>query len=202
MTNNFKQISKLLEFTSEDDFYFVQILKRKKDQPEAVKGSNNSSRLIKAYYINSVQHLLDLEEEMIFFAEHFNARVGINLNKRSYYKTAFNTLKKIAEQMHNKNFKNVKRAWATSCGLHNANEDKKWILDIDVGDTLIDWQKTPGLIKECINSAKPEGEKILAEIPTKSGVHLITKPFDPRTLKAFYPDIEIHKNNPVNLWIP
>jgi len=89
MIDNFDLIRPMLKFESEDDFYFVQILQRKKDNPNGVNGSNNSSRLIKAYYLNSVEHLDLFKDEMIFFANHFNARVGINLNKRSYEKTAF-----------------------------------------------------------------------------------------------------------------
>ena len=50
MIDNFEQISKLLTFTSEDEFYFVQVLQRKKDNPGGYLGSNNSSRLIKAYW--------------------------------------------------------------------------------------------------------------------------------------------------------
>lgn len=90
MIDNFDLISSLLKFNSDDDFYFVQIIQRKKDNPDSVNGCNNSSRAIKVYYINSVESLFKLKNEMIFFANHFNARVGINLNKRSYYKTAFN----------------------------------------------------------------------------------------------------------------
>jgi hypothetical protein len=110
MVDNFELIKSLLNFQSEDEFYFVQILQRKKDNPNGVNGSNNSSRLIKAYYINSVEQLDLQKDEMIFFANHFNCRIGINLNKRSYYKTAFNTLKTTAELIQNKNFKGVKRA--------------------------------------------------------------------------------------------
>ena len=75
MINNFDLIKPMLKFESEDDFYFIQILQRKKDNPEGVNGSNNSSRLVKGYYIKSIEHLDAFKDEMIFFANHFNARV-------------------------------------------------------------------------------------------------------------------------------
>lgn len=196
MIDNFELIKSMLNFESEDDFYFVQILQRKKDNPGGVNGSNNSARLVKAYYINSVQHLEDMKDEIIFFATYFNARVGINLNKRSYEKTAFNTLKKIADVMHNKNYKMIKRAFNTSCGIHNGG-DKIWLLDID------ETKKLPEGIEEFINNeCMPVGDKILGIIPSKSGLHLLTKGFDLRGFKEKYPGIEVHKNNPVNLYIP
>lgn len=196
MIDNFDLIKTMLKFESDDDFYFVQILQRKKDNPDGVNGSNNSSRLIKGYYINSIEHLDILKDEMIFFANYFNARVGINLNKRSYYKTAFNTMKTIAEQMHNKEFRKVRRAWNTSCGVFNGG-DKIWILDIDTKNK--DYINS---MQTFIQSQKPDGNKILGLIPSKSGFHFIIKGFDLRNFKNEYPEIEIHKNNPTNLYIP
>lgn len=198
MIDNFELIKPILNFESEDDFYFVQILQRKKDNPTGYKGSNNSSRLIKAYYVNSTYYLDKHKDEMIHFADYFNARVGINLNKRSYYKTAFNTMKTIAEQMHNKNFRGVRRAWNTACGVHNGG-DKVWLLDVDNKD-----EKLNNSIKICVNElcAPKYSNKVIADIPSKSGCHIITKGFDTREFRIHYPDIEIHKNNPTNLYIP
>lgn len=205
MINNFEQIKGLLDFKSEDDFYFVQVFQRKKDNPGIVKGSNNNNRLIKAYYIRSLKHLEEYQQEMINLANLFNARVGINLNKRSFYKTAFNTLKKIAEQMHNKDFMNVKKAYNTSCGIHNGTDDKIWILDIDEDMDLdiivsfIDDKCYPLSQKDLFGHTE---SKVLAKIPSKTGIHIIVKAFDLREFKVQYPTIEIHKNNPTNLYIP
>jgi len=197
MVNNFDLIRNLLTFASDDEFYFVQILQRKKDNPGNVNGSNNSSRLIKAYYIDSLEKFDNLKDEMIFFAEHFNARVGINLNKRSYYKTAFNVMKKIAEQMHNKQFRNVRKAYNTCCGIHNGG-DKIWLLDVD--QKLSDKELNDFRLE--LGGYLPLGDKVLAYIPSKSGVHVITRGFDLTEFRMNHPDIEVHKNNPTNLYIP
>jgi len=197
MVNNFDLIRNLLTFASDDEFYFVQILQRKKDNPGNVNGSNNSSRLIKAYYIDSLEKFDNLKDEMIFFAEHFNARVGINLNKRSYYKTAFNVMKKMAEQMHNKQFKNVRKAYNTCCGIHNGG-DKIWLLDVD--QKLSDKELNDFRLE--LGGYQPLGDKVLAYIPSKNGVHVITRGFDLTEFRMNHPDIEVHKNNPTNLYIP
>jgi len=197
MVNNFDLIRNLLTFASDDEFYFVQILQRKKDNPGNVNGSNNSSRLIKAYYIDSLEKFDNLKDEMIFFAEHFNARVGINLNKRSYYKTAFNVMKKMAEQMHNKQFRNVRKAYNTCCGIHNGG-DKIWLLDVD--QKLSDKELNDFRLE--LGGYQPLGDKVLAYIPSKNGVHVITRGFDLTEFRMNHPDIEVHKNNPTNLYIP
>ena len=209
--DNFELIKPLLTFNSEDEFYFVQILQRKKDNPNGYKGSNNSSRLIKAYFIDNIEYLDKHKDEMIHFADYFNARVGINLNKRSYYKTAFNTLKTTAEMMHNKNFRDVKKAWNTSCGVHNSIEDRIWLLDIDEPEVspmmqaFIEYECEPKMEVIFDKAGMPieeKNRKIIAQIPSKSGHHLITKSFDTREFIKQFPEIEIHKNNPTNLYIP
>lgn len=53
-----------------------------------------------------------------------------------------------------------------------------------------------------INSLEPFGNKVLIELPTKSGIHLITKPFNLSTFSVKYPSISVHKDNPINLYIP
>jgi len=204
MINNFDLIEPLLSFNSGDEFYFVQIIQRKKDNM-GVKGTNNNNRLIRAYYITSITQLLKLQEEMIALANYFNARVGINLNKRSFEKTAFNTLKKIAEQMHNKDYYNVRRAYNSACGIHNSVDDKRWIIDIDwdLNENPINNFALKSEIIGFINSKiKPEGIKTIQGIPSKNGWHIITSPFNTETFVKAYPDIDIHKNNPTNLYIP
>lgn len=200
MINNFDQIRQLLKWDSDDEFYFVQILQRKKDNPDNIHGSNNSSRLIKAYYIDSLEKFDKQKEEMIALADMFNARVGINLNRRSYYKTAFNTLQTMANQMHNKEFKYLYRSWNTACGIHNSVEDKIWLLDFDYKPISADWEIN---IRGYLYSQQPIGvDKVLAFIPSKSGIHVITKGFDTRKFSVDFPDVEIHKNNPTNAYIP
>jgi hypothetical protein len=201
MIDNFEQIKTLLEFKSEDDFYFGQIIMRKKDNPNTT-GSNNNARLIKAYYIKSIKQLENLKEEMVTLANLYNARVCLNLNRRSFEKTAFLTLRKISNQIMDKDFKSVRRAYNSACGEY-LGTDKKWLLDFDTKD-----ESFVSLLKNLLENIEPIGEKILAKIPSKTGYHLITCPFNVSRFNYFFNswnDIlkpEIHKNNPVNLYIP
>jgi hypothetical protein len=192
MVDNFEQIRGLLSFDSEDVFYFCQVLKRKKENADL--GSN--SHVVKTYFIKSVDDLDRDMPEMILLAVHHNARVCINLNKRSFERTCYHTLKKLTDQILNKDFKSARKAYNSVCGMYAADEDKTWIVDIDVIGRFANE------VLRFIDNTQPIGNKLIAIIPTKAGVHLITKPFNLQDFKAQYPEIDVHKNNPTVLYIP
>lgn len=194
MVNNFQKIEKFITPTSEDDFWFCQILKRKKEHPEL--GSN--SYVVKTYFIKSIEDLHFHKDEMICLANFHNARVGINLNKRSFESIAFNTLKKVSDQILNKDYKSVRKSYASVCGAINNDKNKKWIVDIDhknkreINNTL-----------RTIESLEPEGQKFIELLETPNGFHLITKPFDRNEFcERGYSGTDVQVNNPTILYCP
>ncbi len=202
MVNNRSLIEPLLVFPSEDCFYFIQILQRKKDHKgEKLAGPNNNSRLIKAYYIKSLQQLEDQWKEMVALAELFEARISINLNPRNFKKAAFHTLQKICDQMSNNVFDQVHKAYNHVLGEYHNEMDKRWIIDIDTQDP-IEIAKIGDYIKVLQSRVTNKPYSILSLIPSKSGVHIITNPFNLQDFVTMFPDIEVHKNNPTNLYIP
>ncbi len=195
--NNFKLIRDFIEFESEDDFYFVQILQRAKDNKEL--GSNN--RLIKSYYIRSKESLDKHSAEIIKICDIFKARAYIHLTKRSFKQVALLAIANLAHRINSNGEDHAARSYNTACGNQYDYNTKKWIVDIDTKDKNI-----IASIKEIIELVEPEGEKILIEIPTKNGVHLITKPFNSKEFQNKYKSIDefqvldIHKNNPTILY--
>ncbi len=202
MVDNKELIKPLLTFPKPgDSFYFIQVLQRKKDHKgKTLGGSNNNSRLIKPYFIKSIEHLEIHWEEMVKLAEVFNARVCINLNPRSFEKAGFQVLAKIANQMSNGDFYNIRKAYDSICGHYHAEMDKRWIVDIDEED-----MDKVSVIRACINQLHLEitnkPYNVLAEIPSKTGLHIISNPFNLARFSQEFPEIECHKNNPVNLYI-
>lgn len=200
--NNLELVLPLLNFNSEDDFYFLQILQRKKDNP----GIGSNSRVIKNYYIYSEKYLLDRFEEIKTLCKVFNARASLRLNKRSFKKVGFQTLETIANKMKSDDFKCLNTSFDRACGLTHNDSNKKWIVDVDKEDLI--W--IPQII-DAIQPCRPTGNKIITRIPSLSGVHLITSPFDisefkvnfTKELESYsmsYIEIDIHKDNPVNLY--
>lgn len=204
MTDNFTQISELLKFDNENQFYFLQILQRKKDHKgtNTKLGPNNSSRLIKAYYIYSAEKLLELKPEIIALCNLFNARAGISLNRRDAYKISLELIALAANQLRSGHYGTMSKLYNTVCGQHHSDSDKTWILDVDGVDLISPGRDDIRDIDEYIATQNPVGLKVIAIIPTKSGYHMITKPFDPREFSVKYPEIEIHKNNPTTLYVP
>lgn len=204
MVDNFKQIRDLLEWNNSDEFYFLQILMRKKDFKEGMKvnGTNNNSRFIKAYYIKNLEYFDFIKPEVIELCKLFNARAGINLNKRSFKKTALQHLKLVTDNIINKNFDKVHKTYTSACGKFSHDSDKKWIVDLDGEE-----QNTFDYIYNldyCLRQLQPyDGDsKTICRIPSKNGSHLITSPFNISDFKKEYPELSVQKNNPTNLFIP
>lgn len=195
--DNFALIRPLLKF-EEGNFYFMQVIQRKKDHKEENKrlGRNNNARLVKAYYVNSFEKYDEYKDEMIALAKLFNARVGINLNPRNEEICALEMLEQLASCIKSKNF-HLAKLYNSVCGA-SLGTDKLWLVDLDT--------KEPDLIKEVIDFLvviEPVGvDKLIAQIPTKNGVHLITRAFNTKAFAEKCPEIEIHKNNPTIVYIP
>ena len=127
MINNLDIIKDLVKFESSDEFLHLQILKRKKENPDL--GSN--SYVVKTFYVRSWEYLESKMPEIINLCDFNNARACINLNKRSFESMAFHALKKVTDQIMNKDFRSVHKAYESVCGAYCKDSEKKWIIDID-----------------------------------------------------------------------
>lgn len=197
IVDNLQRVLPFLVFRSPDDFYYLQILQRKKENPQL--GSN--SRVIKNYYIDSEEYLIKHYEEIKDLCKQFNARASLRLNRRSYEKVAYKAMVNMANSMGNKEFSFIKKSYDRAVGNGHAEPkgDTTWLLDWDGDFSMLDSTK----VYHAINNSLPltEKSKCLAYIPSKTGVHIITSPFDARGFKEQFPEVEIHKDNPTNLYI-
>ena len=198
MIDNFELIKPLLKFPNDDIYYHLQILRRGKDHPELPA----ANRMIRAYFICSLEGLDYVEEEVKKLCEFFKARAYINLAPKSIKKTSMLQIKYLAQRVYEGDFKKIWKSWNT-CAGEIKGEEPRWVVDVD--DTSTDFI---GLIDMSIATYEPvkydeQGRycsKVIATIPTKSGYHLITTPFNLQQFKKEYPDIDVHKNNPTLLY--
>ena len=208
---------KIIDFDNFNDdwFYQIFILKRKKDDGIL----NKNSSLIKSYRVSNLEYLnRKLEEEIIPLCDFFKARAMINVNVKSYRKVAFESLKKLAEEISQEHYKVGLDKLITSAGSTTgmvADKYKKWIIDLDLKD-----EKYKQEIIRIINSKDMlrgyndgDNDRIIGIIPSKSGYHLISNPFDINQfleilkIESIYEDNhltipEIKKEGLTNLYIP
>jgi hypothetical protein len=197
MIDNYDKIKPFLVFDSDDDFYHLHILKRKKENPDL--GSN--SLTLQTFYITSIEYLDKYYEEIKEHCNFSNARAMINLNRRSFKKNAYQLNALLSQHMLNGDYYAVRKAYQTICGKfgNEKKENRKWIIDIDDLDTTYLYE-----VGEYIKTLEPYNKKnkILTVLDTKSGYHIITNPFRLDSFKLEFPELEIKKNNPTNLYIP
>lgn len=193
MVNNFNQIQKIIIPKDQNDlFYHLQIIRRGKDHPDLP----SANRTIKAYFITSASHLEKVKDEIINLCELFKARAYINIAEKSVEKLGKLTLFNLSKRIYDGDYKHIWKAFNTAAGKLKS-KNPKWIIDID--DPEVDEQS----FMKIINTCKPKGvDKYVCTVPTKNGYHLITKPFDLKRFKEFYPKVDVHRNNPTVLYIP
>lgn len=191
---------KLFEHPLKDDeFYFLQILVRGKDGHHV--SGNNKNRLVKYYTITSAEQLLSLKNEILAICHVDNARAYIHPTKRNAKEVANIAVELAVHTFVSQNWIGFKSMYSTACGQSFVTSDKKFIVDLDdihEGDAILDE------IRNKIYSYRGHGgensDKVFMTVPTKSGVHLITWPFDVGQFTKDFPGIDIHKNNPTLLY--
>lgn len=136
--DNFDLVSKIIQFNSSDDFYYVEIIKRKKDNPT---DAFRYRQFIKYYVITSVQQLQSLKQEIMQLCQNNNARAYILLNPRSASQVAAYTsiLKKRFAQRGKGYGKYRGHEFEFAAGQHKENWESRPIsfIDIDSTDTRI-----------------------------------------------------------------
>ncbi|NBO22030.1 hypothetical protein EBU94_01645 [bacterium] len=196
MINNLELIKPLLNFSEPGDFYMLYVFKRKKDQPEGERDNHQSVRTIKSYCIDSIDYLEKRYDEIKTLCEIFSARAYIHIQKQNHQDVSLDMMMALAGRIRN-GVQNQKGLFDSVVGQMKTLE-KRWIVDIDNKDS-----KEIFNIKLGIDSCQPFGrDKIIAEIPTRNGLHLITEKFDVMEFKKRWPGIDIQKKNPTLLYLP
>lgn len=187
MTNNFKLIKDFIQsrwggqfdsFT--DAFYVVEIIGRAKDNARIIAGNHK----FKTYYIRTMEDLDKYENEIKLLCDTLQMRAYISVNHKSMKHVTLNTLAEYANRIAQENFDKPYSLFDSCAAKYVERSEQLWIIDVDKEDT--DWYSVNGectvdqLTKyyvDMVESCEPR-KKIVAVIPTKSGRHIITHPFN------------------------
>jgi hypothetical protein len=193
MIDNFNVIRPLLKFENDNQFYFIQLFKRRKDNPTM----DRDMVLIDNFFVYSPEDLDGYKERIVEICTRVNCRAYIRLNRRDAGKVALKTLSKLAELIYSNNPKQAKSCYLSACGETNCETDKTWIVDVDEGT-----EGKASLESDLFHLQKEAyREPLCLKIPTKNGYHLITRPFNKQKFSGIRPKVDVHTDNPTLLFI-
>ena len=192
MVDNFEYLSGLFsELVDENDFYFIQIIQRKKDGVE-LPSYTSKKRVIKSFYFFNKEEFLKHESYIKNLCENNNARAYFWTNPRNMFDIACESIKQFSELIKNGNTRYGASVYDKVVGSNiSSHNPKQWLVDLDSKDEEYK-NKIISLIKEC----RGEEVRIKHIIPTISGYHLITSKFD---LKQFSQKLVINNLDYVNI---
>lgn len=198
--DNLELIKPLLNFETEGYFYVIYVMTRNKDLGITTPEKAQKNRVIKEYYIESLEYLDRKYSEIKKLCECFNARAYINLNRINKHNLGLELLDQLVIKLKHddSNYLNL-----LSKAIGNSKTDNRvWVVDIDSEGNYNLLES----LKLIINNIRPleKDSKVLTTIPTVNGHHLLTKPFD---LKQFNEEclkqnlkVDVQKNNPTLLY--
>lgn len=187
MTNNFQLykdfiIEKFANTTlSTDDSYFVvELMRRGKDNPDMPAANYH----FKNYYIRKPEDLDKYENEIKTLCEVLRLRAYASVNVKSFKQVSLDTMAELAKRIANNDYRKTYAVFESCSGSYCYSEDKTWVIDLD--DCKMDDKKVKK-VYEILDHIKPyDTEKVITQFPTKSGVHLITRPFDIKRFDLVY----------------
>lgn len=194
IVDNFDLISAFLpENKIDNEFYHVQILRRKKENPDV--GCN--SILINSYFIRDQKHLNYVKEEIILLCKLYNARAYINLNVRDKEKLVLPMMNRLVKYLENKQYASLHTMFNSVCDSNPAKKERLWIIDVDELEMSSEYLNE---LVTNIDSFSPKGSKLKTVIPTVNGWHIITKPFNSLEFSKIYPKLGVKKDNATLLY--
>ena len=193
MIDNFDIIRSHLTFKTEFDRYIIHIIKRSKDDKGKMYGTNETNRLIKTFYITSLEYYNKKIPVIKDLCDSNNARAYILPQVRNNEECLVNLLKIVADNLKNPTIKPDHLIRSAFCGKHSSRS-KKWILDLDA-DNLTEYKDmhsfgglqiqekkwTPDEIFEFVKTMLVECGKTEEDaymIQTRNGNCIVTSPFN------------------------
>jgi len=181
-----------------DTFIYTEMLDR------GQRKGNNGQRLLKTFYHRSREEFDAQLVTIMALCDMAKVRACTRLAPRSWKKVGKEFARLVVETALTENWVGMKSLYNRACGIASPIE-KLWLWDVDVID-----DDSAHLLASLDHLHTPDGRSVLLEeIPSKKGVHYITRPFDVRQISLEMRDdgrvmsnVSLHKDNPTNLYIP
>ena len=193
MTDNFEQISKYIESfpPMKDMFFHISVMIRHKDVEWFPDGKNNNARTIYSVNVSSAQELNDQKKLISTMCDALNARAYINLSPKSYPAAAAIALENATHSYVTKNYKGLQNSWSKGVAKASIKKYILYLVDIDEPDK----PRVNEIIKYLNGELRPSGDKVVLQVPSRTGIHLICRKFDTKNFEEKFPGIDVKKNS-------
>lgn len=166
-----------------DLFFDVQLIRRGKDHL-TMPAANYT---FKTYYFDSLEAFEKSYDEIKKCCDMFGLRAYVSVNAKSKTEASRKTCERYAHDIVSNDYRKPWKDFSSVCGGLDG-EEKRWVVDCD--DTIINsdyFNEVCRIIRNCDSGSE---DPIITVMPTKSGVHIITHPFN---LKQFNDLCEYNK---------
>lgn len=204
MIDNFEYLSNLFDgLVDKDDFYFVEIMQRKKDGNN-LPSNTHGARIIRSFYFFNKEEFLKRVDYMKQLCNDNHARAYFWINPRNTVDVALDCIKQYAEIIKTGNTRLGMSVFDSATGSSRSNHyNKLWVLDVDSKDEEY-CNKILDIMLKC-RGRDVGSNRLKHTIPTRQGFHFITTAFDKNqfaqelAINQLAP-IDIHDNNPTLLY--
>ena len=184
MTDNFERFRSFMQLPEDeggDAYYVIELIRRGKDCPDLPAANYH----FKNYYIDTLKKYDSVQEEIRTLCRMLRLRAYVSVNRKSFRQVVMNTIAEMSRRAAIDDFRRPYAVFESCSGKFVDKSDKHWVVDVDdcsvfgkLGERSKAWD-----CRDVMSVCKPTGEKVELVMPTRSGVHLITKPFDVQHFK-------------------
>lgn len=164
------------EARDSDTYFVIELVRRNKDNPDLSKANMH----FKNYYVTSIEKFIRIYDEIKSICDLLRLRAYFSVNAKSAKQILLDTVAEGARRIASHDFRKPWAIYESYDGKYCDRSQRKWVMDLD------DCNMESSIVKffeETIQKIPPYNT-IICKVPTKSGVHLITKPFNRQELLA------------------
>lgn len=183
MTDNFNRFRAFMQLPEQeggDAYYVIELVRRGKDCPDLPAANYH----FKNYYIDTLAKYDKVQDEIRLLCRTLRLRAYASVCRKSFRRVTMSTLAEIARRAALGDFNRPDKIFGSCSGEYVDKDDRHWVVDVDDYPFEPDLSTRKIAIRNFINQwCEPKEEKIELELPTRSGVHFITRPFDLKEFK-------------------
>ncbi|MBR1449668.1 MAG: hypothetical protein IJ588_14985 [Prevotella sp.] len=186
MTDNFIRYREFIEATGGlpddnekgnlDRYYVIELMRRGKDNPDLPAANYH----FRNYYIYSWRDLDRYEQEIKQVCQMLNLRAYCSVNYKRMSQVALDTLAESARRIAAHDYKRFYSIFESCSGKYVERGDELWVVDID---DVTDEPVLAAVRRYIRTMQSGYADPVVYTMPTRSGVHIITRPFNLKQFK-------------------